>query len=338
MDVILTIDTEADDQWDHSQTELTTANLEFIPRFQDLCNRFDFKPTYLCTWEVVEDPRFESLRAYQEAGVAEIGAHLHPWTTPPLEHPQNGIDRDAFGAYPCELEPAILNTKLRSLTERIQDRAGVRPRSYRAGRWGFGAEQVSSLISLGYLVDCSVTPLVSWAHVRGAVEGGPDFRTAPAAPYFLDPNDVCMAGGSELLEVPVTILFTNQSLARSSGLRDLYSRYSRTLPVRAVNKVVRLAPQWFRPYSSMSYERLKAVYERARRAGLPAVEMMFHSSELMPGGSPYNRDQAAVEDLYQRLERLFSHLRDEGCRGTTLSGFAEDYAGRIRPSVGLPRA
>jgi peptidoglycan/xylan/chitin deacetylase (PgdA/CDA1 family) len=329
MDVILTIDTEADNQWDRSKTDLSTDNLEFIPRFQELCRRYNLKPTYLCTWEIVGDPRFDSLRRYQEAGLAEIGSHLHPWTTPPMEHSQNGLDLDAFGTYPSELDPAILVEKLRRLTERIHSRTGVKPRSYRAGRWGFSAEHIPTLVSLGYLVDCSVTPLKSWKHTPGNLEGGPDFRAAPAAPYFLDPNDVCRSGESRLLEVPVTILFTNTSLARSERLQDLYFRYGRTLPVKAMARFFRLDPQWFRPYAHMSSERLKAVYEAARQAELPAVQMMFHSSELMPGGSPYHPDEAAIERLYDKLETVFGHLQDESCTGMTLSEFAQEYASQV---------
>jgi hypothetical protein len=325
MDVIVTIDTEADDQWDRSRTELTVENLEVVPRFQELCERYGIKPTYLCTWEVVEDARFEFLRRAQDAGLAEIGTHLHPWTTPPMERPQNGIDRDAFGMYPSELEPAAFDEKLGRLTARIHERTGVEPRSYRAGRWGFSAEHIPSLISHGYLVDCSVTPLRSWEKARGTTGGGPDFRAAPSVPYFLDLQNVCEAGESTLLEVPVTILFTRSSISRSRRLQQLYYRYGRTLPGRALNKLSRIDPQWLRPYPHMSGKHLIAVYEAARRAGLPAVEMMFHSSELMAGGSPYNSDEAAIEELYGKLETLFARLQDDGCRGTTLTQFAREY-------------
>jgi len=251
-----------------------------------------------------------------------------------MERAQNGLDRDAFGMYPSELDPSIFSEKLGRLTERIYSRTGIKPRSYRAGRWGFSTEQIPTLLSLGYLVDCSVTPLKSWEHIPGVAEGGPDFRAAPAAPYFLDLNNVCRSGESQLLEVPVTILFTNANLARSKRLRDLYFRYRRTLPVKAMNRLFRLDPQWFRPYAHMSSERLKSVYEAARHAGLPAVEMMFHSSELMPGGSPYHRDEAAIERLYEKLERVFAHLQDEGCIGMTLTEFARGYSSQARLSAG----
>jgi hypothetical protein len=331
MDVIITIDTEADDQWDRSKTDLTVDNLDFVGRFQDLCDRYGQKPTYLCTWEVVEDQRFDALNRFQNEGRAEVGAHLHPWTNPPMDNPVDGIERDAVGMYPSELDPAGFRAKLEQLTGRIHERTGVEPRSYRAGRWGFSPEQVPILVSLGYLVDCSVTPLRSWTHMQGAARGGPDFRSAPVAPYYLDPEDLCRPGQSPLLEVPVTILLTRPLLARSERLQEIYARRRKTLPGKVLNRLFRLDPQWLRPYRHMSGERLVDVCRAAARRGLPAVEMMFHSSELMPGGSPYNPDEAAIELLYEKLETVFAYMRDQGWRGVTLTEFARDFSAAHRP-------
>jgi hypothetical protein len=328
MDVIVTIDTEADDQWDRTRTELTTDNLACVPRFQQLCERYELKPTYLCTWEIVEDPRFEPLREYQLAGRAEVGAHLHPWTNPPMTSPENGIEREAFGMYPSELDPASFQAKLEQLTESIENRTGVRPRSYRAGRWGLSGEHVPILSSLGYLVDCSVTPLRSWAHMPGVRTGGPDFRAAPAAPYFLDSEDLCRPGDSGLLEVPATIVSARSALARSKRLQETYAKCRQTLPGKILNRLLRLDPQWLRPYRHMTAGRLVNVCKVAARRGLPAVEMMFHSSELMAGGSPYNRDEAEIERLYERLETVFGYMRDRAWRGVTLSDFAREFTAR----------
>jgi hypothetical protein len=293
MDVIVTIDTEADNQWAYNEV-VTTENLNYVPRFQRLCERYGLRPTYLCTFEVVESSHFESvLRPYQERGAAEIGAHLHPWTNPPFgPAARAGIDKDAYPAYPSELTLKDFSAKLTVLTDRIAVRTGRAPTSYRAGRWGFTAAHVAVLVRLGYAVDCSVTPLVSWADHAGRRGGGPDFRAAPLVPYFLDPTDVCRAGPSTLLEVPVTIV---------------------------------LDRQWFRPYPEMSAEQLLEVYQVASAQKLPALEMMLHSSELMPGGSPDYPTEASVEQVYAKLERVFAQLARDGCHGATLSAFAESW-------------
>jgi hypothetical protein len=90
MKFILTIDTEGDNQWDHGR-ELTVENINFIPRFQSLCEKYSIKPTYLVTSEICEDGLArEIFTQYIQSEKAEIGAHLHSWTTPPFK------DKDGY--------------------------------------------------------------------------------------------------------------------------------------------------------------------------------------------------------------------------------------------------
>src|SRR5579871_4718997 len=85
MQSVITVDVEADGAWDYSTTSrVTVENLARLPRFQALCDHFGLKPTYLCTYEVVQAEMFARMVEWQEAGRAEVGAHLHPWTNPPF--------------------------------------------------------------------------------------------------------------------------------------------------------------------------------------------------------------------------------------------------------------
>ena len=158
MKLIFTIDTEGDNQWDAGLPR-STDNIRFIPRFQDLCDRYRFPPTYLCTYEVVESAAFnEILLPLHKSGRAEIGAHLHPWTTPPLSK----WDRSETGAaYPSELPAGLFAQKLESLTALLAAKLGERP-DRRAGRWGLSAH-IPVLLGCGYIVDCSVTLLSAGA-------------------------------------------------------------------------------------------------------------------------------------------------------------------------------
>jgi hypothetical protein len=319
MRLIITIDTEGDNQWDPSLPD-SVENVRFIPRFQDLCERYQFPPTYLCTHDVAAAEHFdEVLLPLSKTGRAEIGAHLHPWTSPPV----SGWDkRGTTPAYPSELPPGLFARKLECLTALLSAKLGNPPRSYRAGRWGLSAAHIPMLLQLGYIVDCSVTPLMSWVD-PGARERGQDFSEAPAQPYFVAWGDPARRGASRLLEVPVTILYVNGLMRRSAFFRAAYHRYRKTLPARLLNRAFTVAPQWFRPFADMTVERLRAVYHAATRLELPAIEMMFHSSELMPGGSPHNPTKDGVERLYERLDRLFAYLSAEGVQGITLSAFAD---------------
>jgi len=320
--VLITIDTEADNAWEHPE-HVTVRNIDYIPRFQRLCDHYGLKPVYLCSYEVVASPQFDrTLGGYQQRGIAEIGAHLHPWTNPPFEG--DPIGPAGPHTYPCELTLEAFRNKMCLLTEIIRSKTGRKPRSYRAGRWGFCARHIGVLLDLGYEIDCSVTPLISWEEQPGANEGGPDFRSAPVEPYFPDVEDVCRRGHSQLLEVPPTILFTSK-LMKSKRFRRAFTAHRNALPCKALNKLFKLDPQWFRPYPHMSAGRLKAVCRAALRRGLPAVEMMFHSSELMPGGSPYGPTEQSIHKLYKKLESVFEYLSRQNCKGATLSEFKDEF-------------
>ncbi len=319
---VLTVDTEPDDQW-REPRRASAENLGAIPRFQALCDRYGFPPTYLCTYDVVTSLAFaELLLPLQRDGRAEIGAHLHPWTTPPFDPEWDAGGRAS--PYPSELPPRLFAAKLETLTRALTAALGTPPRSYRAGRWGLSAAHIGPLLDHGYLVDCSVTPLVAWGD-PGAREQGQDFTQAPVYPYVMAWGDPARPGVSGLLEVPVTILYVNALMRRSAWLRLLYRRHRKTALARGLNRLFRLAPQWFRPFPDMSVARLKAVYHTARRLKLPVVQMMIHSSELMPATSPHNPTAAAVDDLYRRVEAIFEHLRRGGVQGVTLSGFAGHF-------------
>jgi hypothetical protein len=322
MQCIITIDTEGDNQWDLSAPK-ATENIRFIPRFQALCERYGFPPTYLCTYDVVESPHFDAvLLPLHREGRAEIGAHLHPWTTPP----ESEWDRGALGfAYPSELPLDVFTAKLERLTDLLTRKLGAAPRSYRAGRWGLAAAHVPVLRRLGYVVDCSVTPLQNWVDT-GARGPGQDFSEAPVHPYGIAADDVTKPGISGLLEVPVTILHVNGWMRQSPALRAAYRRHRKTLPARVCNRLFDVAPRWFRPFTDMSAERLIEVYETAKRLDLPVVEMMFHSSELMPGGSPHNPTAGDVDRLFARLEAVFARLQGDGVTGSTLTAFARSYS------------
>ncbi|HUJ09749.1 MAG TPA: hypothetical protein VL171_06960 [Verrucomicrobiae bacterium] len=318
--LIVTVDTEADNQWALGRPQ-TLNNLDWLPRFQSLCTRFGFKPTYLCTYEVVQSERFDRLlRPWHEQGLAEIGAHLHPWSNPPYEmNPPNFDERP----YPSELPEEMFARKMEALTQALVAKLRQQPVSYRAGRWGFSHLQIPALLRLGYKVDSSVTPLVSWEHTKGRSKGGPDFRHAPVEPYFLDASNARTKGDSGLYEVPVTILYTTRMIRNREGFREWILQHRHDPLGKTLNTLFPAAPQWLRPSPSMTSAKLKAVCRAATRLGLPVLVMMLHSSELMPGGSPRLPTAESVERLVANLGELLEYLAGNQCHGETLSEFAQ---------------
>ncbi len=324
---LVTVDTEGDNLWARPR-EITTRNAEFLPRFQALCERYGLRPTYLVTYEMARSPAFQEFgRDLLHRRAGEIGAHPHAWNNPPLV-PLTSDDL-RFQPYLMEYPEPVMAQKLRVLTELLEDTFGVPMRSHRAGRWGLNETYARLLVQQGYLVDCSVTPHLSWRGHRGAPHGpgGPDYRGFPEDPYFVDLEDISRPGRSPLLEVPMTVV--------PSGLPSLgvWRERAGSLPIvrRALNRF--LPPvYWLRPDRRNLAHMLRLVRQAAERAR-PHLEFMVHSSELMPGGSPLFPTADHVERLYRDLEVLF-RIAAGTCQPATLSEFHEAYRATTQPAVG----
>ena len=312
---VITLDTEPDNEWCRPRVA-TTQNARFVPRFHELCVRNGLKVTYLMTYEMAEDAFLrEYLPPRLRAGECEAGAHLHPWNTPPLV-PVTADDL-RHHPYPYEYPREVQRAKLETLVASIERHYGRRPVSYKPGRWGHDGGHAALLDELGFRADTSVCPGVNWGPSKGAPDGtgGPNFNSASPRPYRLSREDVCSPGSLRLWELPPTIVFYSALGRYLPGMRALYGRFRR---VRRVFDRQHLGSQWLRPYPHMTAERLRRVAELARRAGAPVLNMTLHSSELMPGCSPYNRTEAAIEDLYGRLEAFFAYVRTQRLAGVTL--------------------
>lgn len=318
---LLTIDTEGDNLWAKPRT-ITTRNAEYLPRFQALCERYGLRPTYLTTHEMALSPAFQEFgRDVLRRGTAEIGAHPHAWNTPPLVP----LTEDDLRHQPFLIEypEQVMGQKLAALTHLLEDTFGLKMVSHRAGRWSFNETYARLLVANGYLVDCSVTPLVSWRGHRGNPngEGGSDFSRYPTEAYFVDLDAVDRPGTSPLLEVPMTIVPSGRPspewLRRAAGAVPLGAR--------AMN---RLLPRvyWLRPDRRNGATMIRLV-RQAVAQGRPHVEFMVHSSELMPGGSPLFPTTQDIERLYRDLEALLT-VAAELCTGLTLREF---YAEASRP-------
>lgn len=310
---LITIDTEGDDIWSRPR-RVTTENARFLPRFQALCEEFGFKPTYLVNYEMAADDVFAAFgRSVVKRGVGEIGLHVHPWNSPPFE---GEARNDVPHVYLFEVPQDLLQAKIETLTRLLQDRFEAQPRSHRAGRWGFD-ERVARLLSdAGYLVDCSVTPGVSWRKHLGDPDGkgGTDYFGFRDDPYFLDLDDIRRAGRSELLEVPVTIRPNHPA-----PLRGLHHATEKRWPGKTLRRVLGPPFSWLRP-NGRNLESMLAVSDWAIERRAAALEFMLHSSEFMPGGSPTFRTDEQIEVLYAHLKALFARLA-RSVRGQTLSEF-----------------
>jgi peptidoglycan/xylan/chitin deacetylase (PgdA/CDA1 family) len=312
--VLVGIDTEADDQWSaRGRQEMGVRNAARLPALQALFEEFGVRPTYVVTWDMATRPESAAvLRALARTGACEIGAHLHPWSSPPFR-PEDL----AAHTYPHNLPLELLDRQLTELTAVIEQDLGVRPTTYRAGRNGFDGRTLPILERLGYTVDTSVDPLFNERR-----KGGMRFDGAPLVPYHPDYDDVRRRGASKILEVPIT---SATSPALPKLLERAYARL-RPIPWRGALKRIGLRPVWLRPSYTPLPEML-AFAERLARDGVPCFNIIFHSSEVLPGGSPYTPDEASVARFLDDLRRLLAHLTGPlRAAGRTYAEFAREWA------------
>jgi hypothetical protein len=311
------IDTEGDNQWDAAaRADQRFENIYALPRLHALFARHGVRPTYVITHPVAVDTRSaDVLRGLLATGECEIGAHHHVWETPPFT-----AEDVARHAYASTLPHERFEAQLRELTRAITDAVGVRPVSYRSGRFGFSADHVSALEAQGYLVESSVAPLFYEAH-----KGGPEFVEAPLAPYFLAYDDATRPGSSNVLEVPVSVAL-NRRLPKS--LQYAYARVPRPYTTKRVLRALGLLRlRWLRPsYSSL--DDMRALARDLANAGEPVLNVIFHSSEAIVGGSPYNRTESELESFFDRLDKLLAFAtHDLKAKPATFAEFRAQYAG-----------
>jgi peptidoglycan/xylan/chitin deacetylase (PgdA/CDA1 family) len=298
--LLVGIDTESDNQWDAQARERPTfENLYALPALHALFRRHGVRPTYVITHPVAEDPRSaDVLRALRESGTCEIGAHHHAWETPPCS-PED-MQRHP---YALQLPLDQFEAQLEAMTRAIEQAVGERPVSYRSGRFGFSASHVSSLERAGYTIDSSIAPLFYEAH-----KGGPDFADAPLTPYFLAYDRATRPGCSQVLELPISAALRRR-VPRAVALA--WARAPKNYATKRVLKKLGIARlRWLRP----SYSSLDDMQSLARQLvsdGEPLLNLLFHSSEAIVGGSPYNRTQGELDAFLDRLDRFLAFATKE---------------------------
>lgn len=298
--LVVSVDTE-EDNWVPARRNIDTRNIRELPRLARVFEDLGVRPTYFTTYQVAADPDAAAImKEVASSDSAELGAHLHPWNTPP----GIGDSLDRFGTMLCRHPTDLQLAKLRSLTERLDTILDERPRSFRAGRFGFDASVVPALVACRYETDSSITPFMDWSRNRG-----PDFReTSPRVSSVFGqlpeaPPD------TDLVEVPITVGFTRISSVHWPKL-DRVTRHPLVTTFRIAGIGARLgmpAKAILSPETT-SLKAMIRLADGALKEPLEYLHLFLHSSSLMPGLTPFGRSTEQVDRLYERLERFVRHL------------------------------
>jgi len=321
--LLITIDAECDNAWDKPD-EITTENARYLPRFQVLCDKYGYKPTYITAHEMVEDGFFvEFARDALGRNACEIGLHPHPWNSPPLS-PLTSNDMRYHPVMP-EYPEHTIREKVKILTELLEEKFATKMYSHRAGRWAFNARYAKILCEFGYKVDCSVTPHIKWD--LGTRPGNepqaptPDYTYFPEEPYFLHAEDISKPGNLPLLEIPMTVV---------SYYGKFLSWVYQILPAgncqRGVRGIFGQPTGWFRP--DKKRRELLRVARKKLAQGASYIMFMLHSSEFMPGANPTFKTQQDIEQLYEDIAEAFEFLQSYSVTGVTCYEFYSNFQGQ----------
>ena len=166
------VHTEEEFDWDagfyRSNNQVTHGKelTEFCEQLIQLGANVVFAMDYAFVTSEQGQAVIEYFRA-KHADNVEFAAHLHPWVNPPFADYDKVPEHES---YPGNLPKDIECEKLTMLTQAIGEKAGYRPTTYLAGRYGVGENTYKTLNQLGYKVDLSITPFTDYRH-----QHGPDF-------------------------------------------------------------------------------------------------------------------------------------------------------------------
>jgi hypothetical protein len=311
----IVVDTEEEFDWSEpvSRQSRDTSSIPAQALVHEVFDPLGIVPAYVIDYPVATDPHaIDFLVKLQCTGRAEIGAHLHPWVSPPHDE-----QLSARNSYHCNLPPALERAKIIELTNVIAANFGQRPTIFKAGRYGYGANTRAVLLELGYTVDCSFVPHFSFAR-----DGGPRYYGQPSDPFWLD-------DGHTLLEVPLTTGFVgaihrigpaiapvfDNALAARLRLAGLLNRSGAISRVRLTPEGVSVAEQC-------------RLLDTLVRAGQRIFTLSYHSPSLAVGHTPYVNTQRQLEQFVDTIAHVLRYFQERlGGEFATLTRIRAEMAG-----------
>lgn len=289
------VDTEEEFDWSagFDRKKTSVEHMAEIGLLQSVFDEAGIVPLYVVDYPIAtQRTSLQPLREFMQQGRAEIGAHLHPWVSPPFDEEVN-----AKNSYPGNLPREMERAKLEHLVSAIEQNFRVRPRAYKAGRYGAGPNTAGILDELGLDIDLSPCPPFDLGG-----DGGPDWSNFPVEPFWIGPQ-------MNILSIPNTGAYVGfvkdgahglYRLANSKGLS--WSRAGGILSrIGAVERLF-LSPEGY------SLSDLRRLTTSLADRGVRHFTFSLHSPSVMPGCTPYVRsldDRAKFLDTCRRYFQFF---------------------------------
>jgi hypothetical protein len=313
--LFVVIDTEEEFDWSapFSRSNTNVAAIRHIGRAQAIFDRYDVQPTYVIDYPVAaQEPGFAPLAEISASGRCSVGAHMHPWVTPPYSEEVN-----VRNSYMCNLPVDLQREKLRVLCDAIAVHFGL-PRIFKAGRYGIDAATASILEEQGFCVDTSVCPRFDFS-----ADGGPSFAEFEPTPFFLTPRVVEVPGTSDYVGwAGRWRLALHQTSTTPAALR---CRLPGVLARLGAVSRIALSPE------GNTFEEMRQLTGALIARGHRTFCLSFHSPSVDPGRTQYVRTAAELTTFLETIERYLEFFRGE-IRGVPAS-MTEFYEGLAKAGV-----
>lgn len=297
---VLSLDTEEEFDWsgDFPQDNCSVENIDCLPAFQSFCESLGIRPTYLVDYPVAANERSAAIvKSIASSPAVEIGAHLHPWCTPPIVGPNT--ERES---HVVNLPPDLVRQKLEVLTAVIRRNIGVSPVVFRTGRWGINSDVLRIVMQAGFAVDSSIYPYYSNEYFS--------CMESCDRPYWPSLENPDVPGEQRaIFELPVTAGFNHPDFPFWGRIhRALSSPLLKPLrPVGLAWRTHALRKIYLSPELATADD-MKSLLAAALAANQPVMHMFLHSSTLLPGRNEYTSDHSDRDDLYGSIRSVIDYL------------------------------
>lgn len=309
----IVVDAEEEFDWTQpfSRDNQSTASILAQDKVHAIYDALGVVPTYVIDYPIATDEKaVDYLDGMLREGRLEIGTHPHPWVTPPHDE-----QLSAHNSYLCNLPVDLQRKKIEALHQAIERAFKMTPTIFKAGRYGFGPETAKIIADMGYQVDCSQVP-----HSNYTGDGGPDYRDISDQPFWIDET-------KGLLEIPLSVGFFGALASSGPVMAGLFDnaltqglRLPGMLAASGVMSRSRLTPEGVEADEQCAL--LKAMVAQGKKV----FTLCYHSPSLLPGHTPYVRDDAGLAVFLDRIHTVLTYFRDAlGGEFTTLTKIRSNH-------------
>lgn len=324
MPTLFAVSIDTEEQWDWNAgwpvQSHSLENIQVLPRFEQLCAKHGAKTTWFVDWSVMnDDASREIMLALATHPGVELGMHIHPWLTPPRDPKTESGARESFLH---NLPNDQIHAKLATVYG-LFEKHGLKPKSFRGGRYSSGGAIHDFLLSKGFVADSSVVPFTSWPD-----ESAPDYRSRDLSPHRI----ARPSGEPGLWEVPLTLAFTRANFrawaARFQAIENSFLRRLKVIGILGKLGVVRRV--WLN-FEDTPAGDMVSLLRVLRPLKLPFIIFTVHSSSLVVGGNPYSVTEDRVQQIWSTADQVLEMLESwDDFQPATMTGIAESLEEQYR--------